>query len=600
MNKVKEFRKRCEQAKTPWKRAAVVYSFLKEDLSEDVSIDIPERAKRRSIFHRSIVRKKTNAHIVLDELHRFVKKYKDFFIFATIAESPAIKTEDDLQKLFNIFIRELKSINHGMMDRASLKSARRFSSIMNDDNFTTLYLMFRNTAKLSTEKINSLVTELSMIDETQDNDTNSKAEEIRNQIFEERTKLGDDLLDPFFELLSETFNKIRNDNDTASDTKEKRIKRIFSLMYEDLPEFYEYVYSFNGPIKLFFDDPNNKKTPKDCINLYDFLMEINIFSFQSIGKREIVDFKNMVTGIKESFVPSLTWTNDEYKEFIDLCQKRDIDIPLAFSVIDMKKGSNTELDDIFNTFLEKHKAEYMEWCIYGEKGYYDYKFQDEAIYTDNDIKVYSIFVDELMKRQSNSNIRLIDIRNSETGSTSSVAIVGEYIIKSGLGRYEEKIPNHRRILQPIIRQYNENAFFEVADVVDMDVNQDELKQVFYELLNDGYAWVDPSKDNIGRLRRKNIPRQENPIDNTFDEMYSDEKATNMIGEINGDVLDKGECVIIDTDLVYDLRKISREKFNSIQFPPYMTKQMISDLKRKYEELHNAGNEQTIKQDIEGR
>ena len=608
MRRIKDFRKRCEDANSPWKRVSVVYNFIKEDLSSDVSIELPEKA-RRSVFRKGIINRKTNARIVIDELHRYLKKYKDFYIFSTIADSPAISTENDLKKLFNIFIKELKRVNYGKMDRMSLKAAKCFSSIMDFDNFSKLYLMYRQSVKESTETINSLFKELSSTENEENNEKDEKkAEELRNQIYEERIKLGDDLFDPFFELLSDIFNHIREDEGTASNTKEEQIDEFFKLMYEDLPEFYEYICSFNGPIKLFFDDPNGEKTPKACLDLYDFLMEINILTFQNIEKREIVDFQNMVTGIKESFVPNLSWTNEEYQEFLKLCQKNDIDIPLAFIVIDSRKGSSKELDNILNAFLEEHKNEYMEWCIYGDKGYFDYKFQNKTLYTENDIKVYSIIVYELMKRQS--NIKLIDIQSSKNGSTSSVIQIGDYIVKSGLGRYEKVIPNHRRILQPIIRQYNENAFLEVADVVDMNVTNNELKRVFYEFLYDGYGWVDPGKDNIGRLRRKNIPRQEIPkvelteegktIVNSIEEMYSDEKATNMIGKVEGDTLDKGDCVVIDTDLVYDLRAISRAKFESIQFPPYMTAQMIRDLRARFNELNKEDNTQQIKQDIEGR
>ena len=99
------------------------YNFIKEDLSSDVSIELPEKA-RRSIFRKGIIHRKTNARIVIDELHRYLKKYKDFYIFSTIADSPAISTENDLKKLFNIFIKELKRVNYGKMDRMSLKAAK--------------------------------------------------------------------------------------------------------------------------------------------------------------------------------------------------------------------------------------------------------------------------------------------------------------------------------------------------------------------------------------------------------------------------------------------------------------------------------------------
>lgn len=609
MNRVNNFRKKCQEAKTPWKRTGVVYSFIREDLSDDLSLDVPENIKKRSIFHSVLGKKKTNTQIVLEELHRFMRKYGEFHIFATLAESPTIATDEDLQMLYNIFIKEIKSTNKGQIDRVVLKVAKRFSKIMDENNFLEIYPMFRKSAIQSIEKINTLVQELSDIKHRERkkniqevNLPNPEEDSIRGKIIQERKKFGDDLLDPFFELLGETFKYIKDQREdkTRSDITESNnesadamIQKLFDHMYEDLSRFYGYIHSFEEPIRLYYDNPSNSGEPNEFVDLYEYLMKFNIFPFQNIGKCDMDDFQNMVTGIKNSFIPNISWSNDRYKTFLDLCLRADIDIPLAFLIIDAKKGSNPELDDIFNNFLVNHKDEYMEWCIYGDKGYYDYKFQNKKIYTDNDVKVYSIIVDELIKRQSDKNVRYIDIRNSGNGSTSSAVMVGDYIVKSGLGRYENDIPNHRRILQPIIRGYNENAFFEVADVVDMDVTPEELNQVYYELLSDGIAWTDPGMGNIGRLKRKNIPRhnvqkvvKSYEGESIFDDLSSsDENATNMTGSIQGDDLDKGECVIIDTDLIYDLRKIDRAKLDSIQFPPYMTPEMIEDLRRRFEELH---------------
>ena len=121
--------------------------------------------------------------------------------------------------------------------------------------------------------------------------------------------------------------------------------------------------------------------------------------------------------------------------------------------------------------------------------------------------------------------------------------------------------------------------------------------------------------NIGRLKRKNAPRHgisratqtEAGVEYVNDESESDEIATNIEGKVDGASLDAGECVVIDTDLVYDLSKIDKAKFDSIQYPPYMTTKMIADIRRKYEELHSGTTDVIIdnlsvdeNHDIEGR
>lgn len=577
MNRAKEFRRKCEEAETPWKRVAFLYDFIEADYALD---------EPTSSFYTR--RRKSNTQIVIEELERYISKYKDFYIFCALVDSPNISSKEDMQMLFELYAKWINKINDGKLDKNTITVAEKFTGILDIKNFTTIYKMFDKSAKESIVIINNLIEQLK---HSYDNGETLESEKdiIRKNINQERLKISNELLDPFFSLIhaiSED-DRLKNNGEATERTHE-----IYDTIVENLSELYEYVSKFELPIQIYFEDPRDTKKPRDCINLYEFFMEINILPFMNIEKCEKTNFQSLVTGIKNNFIPNISWTKEDYKILLDRCQEKESDIPLAFLLIDKYRGNDNELDELFNEFLTKNKEHFLLWCMCGESEYFDYNFSNKSVYTDNDVLAYRMIVDELLKRQNDRDIRYIDLECYRTGSTSTVTKVGEYVVKCGHGRYVDTIPNHRRILQPIIRRRNEEAFFEVTDVADNDVTQEELEQVYYEMLQDGIAWVDPGLANIGRLKRRNVPRHnidkavrtEDGITYLSDTSSSSEVATNIIGEACNEPLDKGECVIIDSDLVFDLRDMTREQFDNLAYPPYMTQEMIYKLRKRFEEI----------------
>ena len=115
-----------------------------------------------------------------------------------------------------------------------------------------------------------------------------------------------------------------------------------------------------------------------------------------------------------------------------------------------------------------------------------------------------------------------NIKEIGSGSYSVVYKIGDYTLKIGDSRAMPEIPNHRRLLQPIIRRRiitDINAkedckvqdFFEVQNYVDTsclesmypDQKLDILYEIYSELRDDGYVWLDPSYKNIGKLLKPN-------------------------------------------------------------------------------------------------
>lgn len=146
-------------------------------------------------------------------------------------------------------------------------------------------------------------------------------------------------------------------------------------------------------------------------------------------------------------------------------------------------------------------------------------------------------------------------------------MIGDYILKIGSMRTNEKIPNDKRILQPIIRQELEPGemknyeynFIEVQNAVDKDwhegMTEKQIEDILYEVYADmrsrGIIWTDIKKDNVGRLLKPNkINYTYTDIDGEEKDLRPTEEATGIIGEIQeSDVLPAGEYVVLDTDFI---------------------------------------------------
>lgn len=169
---------------------------------------------------------------------------------------------------------------------------------------------------------------------------------------------------------------------------------------------------------------------------------------------------------------------------------------------------------------------------------------------------------ELRREQ---NARMVDIEKIGRGGYSKVYQIGEKVLKIGKPRETYKIPNHPRILQPLTRtnlidERDNNKIFgciEVSDRVDRlcesKEQEQELKdneeaveklyQIYKELRDDGIVWTDVRFANVGKLRKRNVPKLDG------EEMDVDPEAVGMDKSVKGKVLEVGEWVIIDTDYI---------------------------------------------------
>lgn len=279
----------------------------------------------------------------------------------------------------------------------------------------------------------------------------------------------------------------------------------------------------------------------------------------------------------------------EGKEYINqnidtLLEKMPINKMFQFS--QYLKGFSDNVDNKLNEFFRNNKVEIakhlLEDCIILRSNLYTQELLDKYKLT------LAIMIDELLESE---NCRYIDINYLNRGTYSDVYQVGNKVIKIGGPRETYAMPNHRRILQPLIRtnlidEKTENipfACIEISDKVEPlleeDMDEDKMYEIFKELRESGIICTDFRVPNMGRTNKKNVPslngEQMNVAPNSVG-FTTDEPVDN--------VLDSGEIVIIDTDYIYnegDSNIIWQEKGSAKAFERRYQQEQAAKIAKKY-------------------
>lgn len=146
-------------------------------------------------------------------------------------------------------------------------------------------------------------------------------------------------------------------------------------------------------------------------------------------------------------------------------------------------------------------------------------------------------------------VNLFDIKFLGFGSTSSIFQIGNKIFKIGSERVTFNVENNKRFLKPLYRDYvcddKDNFVFcvEITEAVSTkDINEQDVYNLYKELRDNGFIWIDYSKDNIGRLVRDNKIYFRNIN-------HVSKNSTNYLTE-NEEILKKNDLVILDNDYIY--------------------------------------------------
>lgn len=241
----------------------------------------------------------------------------------------------------------------------------------------------------------------------------------------------------------------------------------------------------------------------------------------------------------------------------------NIDVKNFFNIAQMVKGLSDESDDILNKYYSKNKVEIATWLLidHGSRirktdwlklNEIMAKSKEREEKQKRNANTLSIIIDELLESE---DLKFTDINDVGGGAYSSVYQIGDKILKIGKPRKTYSIPNHRRILQPLIRinlddgNNTDIAHIEISESVETKLENSELTtktlyEIYKELRQSGIIWTDAKYSNIGRLKRKNYPYLNKEA------VESDAKFRGFDKSINEDILDKGELVVIDIDFIY--------------------------------------------------
>lgn len=193
--------------------------------------------------------------------------------------------------------------------------------------------------------------------------------------------------------------------------------------------------------------------------------------------------------------------------------------------------------------LDYDKFEKMHSLIVTKMTKINHKFIDSTI-----LFGLTTIVDEIA---NNENVDISDIEYIATGAFTDVYKLGNKVIKFGKNRLTDKIPYHKRILQPLIRRKVSSGindlYIEISEYVQTDnsITDDDAYLIYKELRNDGIIWIDAKRENLGRLEKNNIAHFNEPL-------YVKNETVGYIPETlyGNEPLQKGDLVIIDTDFLF--------------------------------------------------
>lgn len=249
--------------------------------------------------------------------------------------------------------------------------------------------------------------------------------------------------------------------------------------------------------------------------------------------------KNFITLHPESVIESFS----SYELFSIKDELQELN-PLFSSLIEEKIATNEQefLNDFFlNTYSNKT---YVSSLSEDER--------NEIAASEGNYAFCNILKDLL----ENEGLSYTDIKIANSGSFSSVLIIGNEVLKIGRTRNTFEIPDSKYILRPYVRSNFsikdglEDVCIEVSDKVipctKDTISVEELFDIYSSLRKEGIVACDLKPDNIGILDRPNVPTWQGveipKSNNSFMGILENDKKEQ-------DVLQKNDFVILDTDFL---------------------------------------------------
>lgn len=363
----------------------------------------------------------------------------------------------------------------------------------------------------------------------------------------------------FDEYNSSSLNKMFSKMNIPSKTPEKILDNNFELIFENLNN--EYI---NAAVAFLLEKAN------------PVLKENILVVLKKIACSNCMH-KNILEDLEK---------NGLLEENMDYILENNPNIQNLYEISQIVKGKNEENDKKINEKIRKNKVEFAKLLL---RNRLKLNKKRNGIYVEEeDLESFSdtltIIIDEVLESEK---LDYIDIIKISSGGYSDVYKIGDKILKVSENRETHNIPNHRRILQPVLRtrliKDEENDIsigcIEVVDRVrtipQREYKKEKLYEIYKELRDDGIVWTDARYVNVGELLRKNIPTLNGEkIEVTPNSVGFDR---NLTKEENS--LKVGDWVILDTDFIY--RKENPDKgWSEISYSEEFERRYLREKKEK--------------------
>ena len=379
----------------------------------------------------------------------------------------------------------------------------------------------------------------------------------------------------FDEYNSSSLNKMFSKINIPNKTPEKILENNFELIFENLNN--EYI---NAAVSFLLE----KAKP---------VLEENILiALKKIAYSNCMH-KNILEGLEK---------NGLLEKNIDYILEKNPNIQNLYELSQILKGKNEDNDKKINEKIKQNKVEFAKVML---KNRLKLNKKRNGIYVDEeDIEKFSetlaIIIDEVLESEK---LDYIDIIKISSGGYSDVYKIGDKILKVSENRETHNIPNHRRILQPILRtrlikdEKNDISIgcLEVVDRVATIPQREYKKEMLYslykELRDDGIVWTDARFANVGKLLKENTPTlggqkmKVAPNSVGFDRSLTKKENS----------LKVGDWVILDTDFLY--RKESQEKgWSEISYSEDFERKYLKEKKEKEGKLNPKEIDEILKDD----
>ena len=237
-------------------------------------------------------------------------------------------------------------------------------------------------------------------------------------------------------------------------------------------------------------------TQKEKCHFLQFLNIVkNMIEESDLEEKEIEEIKEK---IRDTIVNEQKLNEDLVEEIIKDNDNKILETIRYFEVD--KQVLINEQDMFLNTFTGQNIIEYINECKKNEGLPKDYSlkkllpqvlYQNRRIVNDEPtMNAIEILITEIAEKQG---LEALDIENSGKGAYSTNFKIGEFILKLGQLRETRKIPYHKRIMQPIIRQETNpgkitNLCIELQNVGDPNwydnMSKEEIKEELYKIYSE--------------------------------------------------------------------------------------------------------------------